>query len=159
MSQEKIDKIKIHDEHNIKGMFNEYRWLSNFHICDVWYEGLKYTSTEAAYQAAKLPPDQRMEFTIMTPSVAMKEGRKRHLDSDIEDWLSKRVDVMHYVTLEKFKDKELRQALLDTGDKYIEETNWWKDQFWGVCDGVGENMLGKIIMSVREHLKDIEKLK
>ena len=44
--------------------------------------------------------------------------------------------------------------LLDTGDKFIEETNWWKDQFWGVYNGVGENNLGKILMRIREEIKN-----
>ena len=47
----------------------------------------------------------------------------------------------------------LREMLLETGDKYIEETNYWKDTYWGVCDGIGENNLGKIIMATREYFK------
>ena len=35
-------------------------------------------------------------------------------------------------------------------DKYIEETNHWGDVFWGVCDGVGESNLGKVLMGIRE---------
>ena len=43
--------------------------------------------------------------------------------------------------------------LLSTGDKYLEETNHWKDTYYGVCDGVGKNVLGKILMSVRNIIK------
>ena len=159
MSKELIDKIITHDEHNIKGLFYEYRPLSNVHLCDIWYEGLKYPSNENAYQASKLHPSLREEFTTMTPIQAMKAGRERHLDSDKEDWLLKRVDVMYAVNFEKFKNLELRNLLLATGDKYLEETNWWGDQFWGFYNGEGSNMLGKVLMTLRSNLREIEILK
>jgi ribA/ribD-fused uncharacterized protein len=159
MSKELVDKIAIHDDNNIKGMFREYRYLSNFHICDIWYEGMKYTSTEAAYQAAKLPIKERDPFIWMSPAEAMKAGRERHLESDKAEWMLKRVDVMNAVLFEKFKHPELRKLLLETGDKYIEETNWWGDIFWGVYEGVGENTLGKLLMNLRDYLKKIEEMK
>ena len=43
----------IHDDNYIKGFFGEYRWLSNFEPCKVFYEGFEYSSSENAYQAAK----------------------------------------------------------------------------------------------------------
>ena len=46
----------------IKGFFGEYRWLSNFHICRVWFEGLCYPSSENAFQAAKIYPEHRHPF-------------------------------------------------------------------------------------------------
>jgi hypothetical protein len=49
----------------------------------------------------------------------------------------------------KFADKELRKKLLATGESYLEETNTWRDTFWGVCNGVGENWLGKLLMEER----------
>ncbi len=159
MSKELIDKIAIHDENNVKGFFNKYRPLSNFQICDIWYEGLLYTSTEAAYQAAKLSSEERWEFTTMSPSEAMREGRLRHLESDKEEWLTKRLEVMSAVLFEKFKHPELRKLLLETDDKYLEETNWWGDKFWGVCDGEGVSMLGKILMNIRDYLRKLEKMK
>ena len=43
--------------------------------------------------------------------------------------------------------------LLETGDVYLEETNTWGDVFWGVCNGKGENMLGQVLMLIRDELK------
>lgn len=34
------------------------------------------------------------------------------------------------------------------------ERNTWGDTFWGVYDNKGENNLGKILMKVREGLKE-----
>ena len=32
------------------------------------------------------------------------------------------------------------------------EGNTWGDKVWGVCDGVGENNLGKTLMRIRDAL-------
>ena len=58
----------------------------------------------------------------------------------------------HFLTL-KFSIPKFKKLLLATGDRYIEETNTWGDTFWGVCNGKGENNLGKIIMKIRDTLK------
>jgi predicted NAD-dependent protein-ADP-ribosyltransferase YbiA (DUF1768 family) len=31
--------------------------------------------------------------------------------------------------------------------------NYWNDKFWGICKGVGENHLGKILMQIRDEIK------
>ena len=54
----------------------------------------------------------------------------------------------------KFQIPSLRDKLIATGDAYIEETNNWGDEFWGVCHGFGENMLGKILMEIRKEIVD-----
>ena len=55
----------------------------------------------------------------------------------------------------KFKqNKDLAKKLIETGDAYLEEGNWWGDKIWGVCNGEGENRFGKILMQVREELKN-----
>jgi predicted NAD-dependent protein-ADP-ribosyltransferase YbiA (DUF1768 family) len=42
-----------------------------------------------------------------------------------------------------------------TGDRKLVEGNYWHDTFWGVCNGVGENYLGEILMHVRQELRHI----
>ena len=32
------------------------------------------------------------------------------------------------------------------------EGNEWGDTFWGTCDGIGENHLGKILMRIRNEM-------
>lgn len=55
----------------------------------------------------------------------------------------------------KFSQNPFKQLLLNTGNLYIQEGNKWGDTFWGVDlrTNVGENNLGKLIMSVQEDLK------
>jgi predicted NAD-dependent protein-ADP-ribosyltransferase YbiA (DUF1768 family) len=54
----------------------------------------------------------------------------------------------------KYQDPVLRSKLLATDDAYLEETNGWFDRFWGVCLGTGHNHLGKILMKVRQRIRD-----
>lgn len=61
---------------------------------------------------------------------------------------------MERVIYEKFsQNKDLKKMLLDTGDSYLEETNTWGDTYWGVCNGVGKNHLGDILMDTRTTLR------
>ena len=153
MNQEQIDEIKIHTDTMIKGMFNEYRWLSNYEVCEIHYEGLIYTSTEAAYQAAKsTDPFVRSKFINISPAKARKLGQEITCR---KDWDKVKKQVMYDVSLDKYtRHEHLKRLLLETKDKYIEETNYWGDQVSGVCNGIGENNLGKIIMKIREEIKN-----
>lgn len=141
----------IHDDEKICGFFGDYRFLSNYEWCTIQYEGLTYSQTESAYQAMKsLDMETRVEYTRMGPSEAKKISYKLPVR---EDWKDVRVQIMYDLVKYKFEhNEELKKKLLDTGNKYLEETNHWKDIFWGVCNGIGENNLGKILMQVRKEL-------
>jgi len=70
------------------------------------------------------------------------------------DWEEVKVSVMRDLIRQKFKPgSELSDRLLDTGDWLLEEGNTWGDTFWGVCDGVGENWLGRLLMERRGELR------
>jgi predicted NAD-dependent protein-ADP-ribosyltransferase YbiA (DUF1768 family) len=61
---------------------------------------------------------------------------------------------MYDLIKQKFAADPLRRMLLDTGDLYLEETNHWGDVCWGVCNGIGENMLGHTLMMVRDEIRN-----
>ena len=136
------------------GFFGPFRFLSNFHLVEVEFDGLVFPSTEHAYQAAKsLDPEVRQVFAteVATPRDARKLGQQIPLT---DDWhTTRKFDVMLELTRKKFANDPLKRWLLATGDMYLEETNAWGDVCWGVCKGVGENRLGKILMQVRGELK------
>jgi len=141
-----------HDENNVKGFFGDYRWMSNFHKCPVMWKGLMFENSEAPYQAAKsAKPKDWLLFTVMDGTRAKNEGRKLQIR---EDWEDIKLQIMYDVVLDKIlRNKDLRDKLIATGDRYLEETNWWKDRFWGVYEGEGQNHLGKTLMLVRDNLK------
>ncbi len=143
----------VHDENNVKGFFGDYRFLSNFHMAPVWYEGILYPSTEHAYQAAKtLDESVRMEFLGLTCGKAKNKGQEIGLR---DNWDTIKYDVMFAVVFDKFfRHQDLKELLLSTGDKYLEETNHWGDKYYGVCEGEGKNVLGKILMQVRDVIRN-----
>ncbi len=129
----------------------EYFFLSNFYICHVVYEGMSFRSVEAAYQATKtVDMAVRQKFCSIGPFKAKKLGKVIELRPD---WEEIKEDVMYACLKSKFSDPFLRRKLLATGHKILEEGNWWKDTFWGVYKGEGENHLGKLLMKLREELK------
>jgi ribA/ribD-fused uncharacterized protein len=139
---------------SIKGFQGEYRWLSNFWPCIIVFDGLVFSSSEHAYQAAKCTNKKDMlKFTQdqhITSGQAKRLGRKQITR---KDWNEVKFKIMKEIIAFKFNNnQELKNNLLSTGDAYIEETNTWNDTFWGVCRGIGENNLGKIIMNIRSGL-------
>jgi ribA/ribD-fused uncharacterized protein len=141
----------IHNDDVVKGFFSAYRFLSNYHECKIRYEGFIYGSTEAAYQSSKsLDTLIREQFTLMKPNESRSNGRKIQIRPD---WDEVRLKVMEDVCRIKFTTNlYLKEMMLETGSRYLEETNHWGDTFFGVCNGVGENNLGKILMKIRSQL-------
>lgn len=142
----------VHDTCCIKGFFGDYRFLSNFFTSPVLYEGYPFPASENAYQAAKFPRGRWSEFTQMTASQSKKLGAGAPIDP--AEWDQAKYEIMEKIVYAKFtQSSALRERLLDTGYRYLEEANSWGDTFWGRCEGVGENNLGLILMKVREALR------
>jgi hypothetical protein len=109
-----------------------------------------YPSVEHAHIAAKtFDPVLRQQIKTLPTGKAKRFGAKITL---IPDWDIIKLNVMEHLLKQKFRQEPFRTLLLATGDAYIEETNWWKDTFWGVCTGVGQNNLGKMIMEIRKEM-------
>jgi ribA/ribD-fused uncharacterized protein len=132
-----------------KSFQGELDFLSNFYPCDVWFEGVLYPSSEHAFAAAKTLDLQYREAIrqCKTAGQAKRMGREVSLRLD---WDKIRVDIMHTILYSKFMDNpELRKKLVKTYPTELVEVNYWGDTFWGVCEGVGENHLGKLLMELR----------
>jgi hypothetical protein len=125
-----------------------YRFLSNFYLAPVMYEGLLYTNNEAAFQSAKTKNMiLRTPFTLMKPSNAKALGRSLYLR---DDWEVIKDQIMFVICKDKFtRNKELKELLLKTGNSILIEGNWWGDTYWGMSHGVGKNKLGEILMEIR----------
>lgn len=129
-----------------------YGFLSNFHPSTIYIDGKSYATVEHAYQAHKTLDEASRELIrrAKTPSEAKKLGQGVQLRSDWEDV---KIDLMRSFIRQKFENPFLRPQLLDTGDAELIENNYWNDRFWGVCRGVGQNWLGKILMEVRDEMR------
>ena len=140
----------------IKEFTGIYRFLSNFYISLIGFEGMSYPSVEHAFVAAKtLDINERTHIArLLSAAEAKKYGRKVKLRPD---WEQVKLQIMEDLVRQKFtKWPLLKQALLDTGDQQLFEGNTWGDRFWGV-DSVtlrGENHLGEILMKIRKEIRD-----
>lgn len=130
----------------------QYYFLSNYYKSKITISGNTYQNAEAAYQATCCANvSDRLQFRTMDGSEARAAGKntwKRHEYEYMKD------RIMYMVVKEKFKQNGyLRKRLLETGDEQIEFCNTWRDTYWGVCGGYGKNILGKILMQVRDELR------
>ena len=131
----------------------EFRWLSNFWPVSITHaDGITYPSSEHAYMASKtLDMSIRREVaTLKTAGDAKRFGRKIKLRADWEE--VKRNEMLSVLRL-KFQDPLLRIKLINTGDARLIEGNTWGDTYWGVCNGQGQNVLGQLLMLVRDEIR------
>jgi ribA/ribD-fused uncharacterized protein len=141
---------------SILEFFGEYRFLSNFYPAEFVWEGIVWPTSEHAFQAAKtLDKNERLQLSkILNPGDVKRAGKKLDLR---EDWPEVKLHTMYEVVYAKFnQNPSLKRMLLATGHAYLEEGNNWGDVIWGVCDGVGQNNLGLILMRVRTELETKE---
>ena len=136
----------------IKKFKDEFEFLSNFHKAKFMLYGYEWKTAEHAYQASKTN-DSRIAHRIrsmFSPSAAKRMGKTIELRPE---WEHIKLNVMYNCVHAKFNQNEhLKEKLLNTLTHELVEGNHWGDTFWGVCDNVGENHLGKILMRVRQEL-------
>lgn len=129
-----------------------HRFLSNFYLSPIVYEGAKYATVEHAFQAAKT--DSVLLKDLISKSASPGEAKRRGRRVELRaDWEDVKVSVVEALLRLKFEHPELRDKLLATGERDLVEGNTWGDREWGVCQGVGKNLLGKLLMKVRADLR------
>ena len=126
--------------------------------------GVRIRTSEALYQACRFPrrPDVQRQI-IDDPSPMTAKMRSKPFRADTRpDWDAVRVKIMRWCLRVKLAQnwREFGRLLLATGDRPIVEQSR-KDDFWGAKvadDGslVGMNVLGRLLMELREQLKGDE---
>jgi ribA/ribD-fused uncharacterized protein len=121
-------------------------------------EGTFWSTVEHYYQAQKFvgTENEGLIITIQnatTPMEAATIGRDRTLKLRC-DWEQVKTQVMWQGVLTKFlTHTDIQKILLDTGDKLIVEDSPI-DYYWGCGrDKTGQNQLGKILMKVRQEIR------
>lgn len=139
---------------NPNHMFSdELYFLSNMYPCPVtmnlFDKDYTFQTSEAAFQAGKcvLEADVEKLAAMVKGQQAKGYGRKVRMKPD---WDCKKIDWMYQVVKAKFtQNPDLMEQLVETYPLELVETNTWKDKFWGVYYGQGENNLGKILTCIR----------
>lgn len=144
--------IEGNDKDKITRFKGKYLFLSSMYICPIQYKGIKYNSSEVAFQSMKFDNEEmRREIAKLSAKAAHEIGKKYPLR---KNWHNIKEDIMYDITLCKFKqNRDLAKKLLSTGNKELIQENNWNDTVWGTVNGIGENKLGKILMKVREEIK------
>lgn len=139
----------------IDSFWDEHRFLSNFYVAEFKFMGFMLPTVEHGYQAFKTD-DYERQMEILdaeTPGQAKRLGQRVNLRPD---WDIVKVGIMtSLVRVKFFTNEELATKLLATRPLKLIEGNTWGDTFWGVCNGRGENYLGRILMKVRRELRQL----
>ena len=139
----------------IDSFHGKYYFLSNFFDWSFTdKEGYFWPTSEHYFAAHKSKSQQGKDWIRQAnnPATAKKRGRGIPIR---EDWEEIKFDVMWDALNYKFgtENDNLKKMLLDTLPHELIEGNYWGDTCWGVCNGVGENHLGKMLMRLRDELK------
>lgn len=149
--------------YSMPGNINFYRqWelpygkFSNFHEAALIIDSVEYPTSEHYFQAMKYTHDKEyFEFirNANSPGEAAKLGRNRYRPMRA-DWEKIKDDVMMVALRAKFtQHPDLKELLLSTGNCTLTE-HTSNDRYWGDGgDGSGKNMLGKLLVKLRDELK------
>ncbi|MDE6760716.1 MAG: NADAR family protein [Lachnospiraceae bacterium] len=133
-------------------IYDEYGCFSNFSHYGFELDGKWWMTSEHYFQAQKFCGTEYEEIIRLldNPMKVAEMGRNRDLPLR-EDWEQVKDDIMRSAVYAKFtQNKEIRNILVSTGKKIIIEKTT-NDYYWGCGkDGSGKNMLGIILMEVRE---------
>lgn len=134
-----------------------YTSFSNFSPHPVVWKGKTYPTSEHLFQALKFIDDPEYAEQIRlaeTPTICKRMGQTRSHPLR-KDWEDVKDDLMYQIVLKKAtQNPDMKEELLSTGDSNLIEAAP-NDYYWGEGkDGTGKNMLGKVLMKVREHIQE-----
>ena len=141
-----------------------YGWLGNMAPFPVMYEGKKWLTIEALFQALRFEDEKIIEEIRLqkSPMGAKMKAKKNKLLTVVEPMSENDLENMRMcVRLKIEQHPKLLLQLLATNDQIIIENigkrNGERHKFWGAkeINGVweGENMMGKIWMELRNSIK------
>lgn len=134
----------------------QYGCFSNFSLHSFEANGRRWKTSEHFFQAQKFlnsPEHFDRVWMAKSPSDAALLGRDRNSPLR-SDWESVKDSVMKQALLAKFRQNNLIQLILlsTDGKQLVEKTS--NDYYWGCgSNNTGRNMLGKLLMEVRDELK------
>jgi ribA/ribD-fused uncharacterized protein len=136
-----------------------YGGFSNLYRREVEFEGEIFATSEHAYQAGKARKPEVRKWLMAAPSPALLAMAAHGLYYwDIAPgWSRTKFDRMRGVLRAKFTQHEdLRELLLSTGEARLVESATVDNpvnRLWGEVNGVGSNMLGVMLMELRDQIR------
>lgn len=141
---------------NFYSTVGEFGCFSNFSRHHLFLKDKMWKTSEHYFQAQKFAGTSHEEELRVahSPMEVAKMGRDRKRPLR-KDWEEVKDDIMREALRAKFtQNKDLKKILLESGDaELVEHTA--NDSYWGDGgNGSGKNMLGKLLMELREELKN-----
>lgn len=136
----------------ITSFSGEFLGLSNVTPYVVRIADVEFPTLEHAFQAMKWTRKQDWIEIAKIPNPWDVRRRGEELLYPRTEFEEKKRVVMYKLLQEKFQCTPYKDLLLATWPRQLVEENHWKDRYWGVYKGKGENWLGRLLMRVRLEL-------
>lgn len=136
-----------------------YGAFSNLYPCLIEFEKRYFPTAEHAYQFGKALKPAVQEWLMAAPSPALLAMAAHGLYrwDIVPNWSQVKVERMRAVLHAKFtQHDDLKTLLLGTGDARLVESGTVDNavnRFWGEVDGKGQNVLGGLLIGLREELR------
>ncbi|GHA25048.1 N-glycosidase YbiA [Devosia pacifica] len=136
-----------------------YGAFSNLFRREIQFEGETFKTSEHAYQAGKARKAEVRAWLMQAPSPALLAMAAHGLYYwDVAPgWSKAKYGRMRRVLAAKFEQHaDLKELLLSTGEARLVESATVDNEvnrLWGEVNGVGQNMLGQMLMELRTALR------
>lgn len=149
-----MDEIKFYRANE-----KPYGAFSNLYRRPIVFEGEEFATSEHAYQAGKARKEvvRKWLMDAPTPSLLAMAAHGLYYWDIAPGWSKTKFDRMRRVLYAKFtQHNDLQTLLLSTGNSRLVEvavTDNEVNRLWGEVNGVGKNMLGVLLMELRDQLR------
>lgn len=128
-------------------------WLNEFYNRPVYYDDTWFETNHVALCYAKSKDRSSFAKGVFSHCDNIHADINLHKFGLREDWDEIKYDVMKEITAMRFVlYPDLAEKLIQTKGQDLIDGNNVDEHYWGMCNGVGENNYGKILMDIRDAL-------
>ena len=152
-----------------KKVAEEYGWMGNMAPYPIKFDGKVWLTSESLFQSMRFDDDSVKEIIRgeKSPMGAKMKAKKNRDQMVVVPMSELDVENMRKCVKMKFDaHPQLKRQLMNTKDSFIyedignrngERHKFWGAKKWSESEGDGNNMMGKILMDLREeYLKEIK---
>lgn len=151
-----FDEAKKQLPVTIIGFRGRYFWLSNEAPSPIKLDSVVYPTVAHAF-AASATLDTTLRAQIKEAPLEDVRDLLRYAEAPINvrpNWDAVKLDMMGALLKRKFEDPKLLKQLLATEKALLVHSNDNGELWWGVCGAHGKNMLGRLLMLLREQFAE-----
>lgn len=133
----------------IESFTGKYSFLSMEYPCEFFMDAIKFKTVSAAYYAQKSQDINAWnKFARLNPN---KARQKAAVLPDTDIWEAYRFEYLYKANKAKFDSSQLlKDQLCETKGKILLNKVPYKEEYLGIFNGSGKNILGKVLMKLRD---------